>query len=251
MADKIWIQGYGTVSVAGWANPTVDGGYLNAASSLFNGTTSKVDFGANFRPAKTDPWTVSFWLKVDNVLASAFVHLIGNYNTDTSKGWVVFLRRDSLLGSNQPTINLSWGGTGSLVIEAHEFILSSNTWYHVCVLSNGGTQATSKIVINGVDRATTAYTDGLTAAAYDSNVTIGIAPNGVNPLAGKWDEQVFAASTALSVADCATLYNSGRPSTPTGVTGVTNWHRMGTDFVDQIGAINGSGTDVTASSDMP
>lgn len=230
--------------------------FTDIYSAQFNGTTSKINFGANFRPAKTDPWSLSFWFNSDAPTANAYTFIMGNHNTGSQKGIVVSIDKN---GGN-PVLEFGWVGSGLLLVAVAP-ILSSNTWYHVLISSTDGTSSGLKIYVDGTLRTNSVISNTLTAAQYDSNFQIGVPADGGSsfypPFAGKVDEVAFAIGTAWGQPEATAIYNGGTPNDISGMPGLTDWYRMGdspdtvSTFFDRVGSIDGTGTAMAIVADVP
>jgi len=155
--------------------------------------------------------SISMWIRLNSVPSSTAMVFVSRLLSGISGD----RRLNGIHINSSGSVLYAWNGTTM----TSSVTLSANQWYHICVISNGGSG--KKLYINGVERATTTNTASpsvndswyINTSAYDNSI-----------LTARVDELIVW-DRAISVGDVATLYNSGNgwrgnlslPPTNTGV----------------------------------
>lgn len=233
--------------------------YSDTKSTLFDRTLpAKVDFGqaTSFQFAASDPFSVSFWIKVTDFTVSTFEDALGNFQGADASGWGIYTR---VLAGPFNTMQFSrLGGAGhTLDVFLNTASLSSGTWYHIVFTSNGPLGTDVKGYVNAVSQALANPSNSFVTANYTTgHFKIGQFNGSTNNLGAKVDE-VSIWSKVLSAADVTALYNAGHPPDITGSANLLSWWRMGdltdstTTIVDRVGTVNGTGTNISFTTDVP
>ena len=217
-----------------------------AASSQY------VAMGNNIAFDRTDPFTLSIWIKPNTLTGAMMSKLkIGAPYTGYSLGL-------------DPTGSLRWQfinafGSNYLQLMSAPNIVTGS-WQHVAVTSNGGTAATTSLYINGVAQSISTVSDTLSASALTTDGFNISNDNNSGFFDGHLDE-ASTWNTNLTALQVAEIYNSGTPndlSTTSMALNLTHWWRLGdppdnsTTTFDQAGANNGTLTNgPTYTTDVP
>ena len=202
--------------------------FLNG-STLFNGSTSKINCGA-INPIGTGDKTISFWANITSTGGGGFGRII-----DDGKLISYFDSTKALFITNS-------GGVAAAVTSPYPF----GIWRHYTVVRSSSGSVTA--YINGSASSLGAVACGAPAAA-DSNFYIGNRTAADRAFNGKLAEvKIF--NSALTASQAQELYSTGSVS---GVSPVYSdpLDEQGTTFTDTIGGVVGTGTATTYSSDTP
>lgn len=162
---------------------------------VFNGTTSYINYPADLFKFISD-FSVSFWY---NTSSTSFQSLIDCYsNSGGKRGWAI---QNTGTAINFKTFK------DNVTYSDLNYSISTNTWYHVCLVRKSGTS--TKIYLNGTLVASDSIT---TDQNYLSNYSLigAINDGGVlyNYTSGKLDE-VYMWSKELTATEVTDLYNAG------------------------------------------
>lgn len=164
----------------------------------------------------TGVFTISFWAKIDDYTADAFMFLISNdTSSSASQGFDVAYENRSSQGSPQRlqlVVVKGTGGTTAFEIKLNSAIVD-NEWHHYLFTGNG-TSGTMKLYIDKEEQSPTVTFVGLATGNNANNLTIGglaSAPTSFNWV-GAIDE-VLIADENYSQANVDYLYQTGTPGT--------------------------------------
>lgn len=176
----------------------------NPASLLFDGVDEFITLGDNytFGPATAFSW--SFWMKANNFAAQRA--MIAKTSQDANVYGYSIQHNSSgrlFLQVRAPTTLRTHTGTT---------VLSSGTWYHICVTYAGGSNMNGfRLYINGSVEPTPASAS-LAAWTVTDPLTFGNRGNTFH-YSGNLN-QITVWNDALSSAEVTELYNSGSPGDP-------------------------------------
>jgi len=189
-----------------------------------------------------NPFSVSIWLKLDNVLG---LHVFTGNNeagTGSFEGWEMLSFGTDILFfliSSFPTDAIRIDSTGS--------VLSAGVWHHVVVTFSAAGQDESDLTmyLDGSSITHTAVANTLsTAISSSSPFAVGHRVSTFQfPYLGLIDEHSIW-STELSAAEVTEIYNGGTPANllvHSEIANLDSWYRMGDEnqfptIPDQIGS---------------
>jgi len=189
----------GTETYVSGAVSYPDGRY-NKAFSFDGSTYIACSNESQFDFERTQPFSVSYWVKTTGTAQAYVTKNSGNGTTgwqvDSGASSQIVLRLVNTATTNEISVN-----TGSAVI-------NDGNWHHVVMTYSGNSLASGvKIYIDGVSVAMTTITDNLSATILN-NQAIVVGAEGVfnRKFTGSLDDvQIW--NYALSSSDITTLYN--------------------------------------------
>ncbi|MFA6407732.1 MAG: LamG-like jellyroll fold domain-containing protein [Candidatus Paceibacterota bacterium] len=153
----------------------------------------------------TSPFSVSFWLYVNNSLASNTEYGLVNKNVtyQGSAGWGLEISTWSVAAgkfnvANYITTQTTWGNTN-----VYKNSLDVNTWYHVVGIRNS---TTTYIYVNGTLGSSKSHADG--AGNVDNAQPIVIGDNSWGPNFPGYIDDVRVYNRALSADEVGQIYKS-------------------------------------------
>ena len=230
-----WSSGYNGV----WHfNNSVTDASVSAINSVNNGTTNqtagKIGDARNFvNPNNwveltnfgnlTTGFTISGWIYPNDVTRDGQRIFVDDVNN--TGGYGFSLADEGVAGR----LRFYSRGSNPVSLDAPSFILANNTWYHVAAVADI-TGSIKKIYINGVERASAAYTNAWGTDAGNASIG-GETATGetANRFHGNLDE-IRVANRALSANWLATEYNSqNQPTTTVGVVTANDFYTVGSE----------------------
>ena len=185
----------------------------------FDGVDDYVDAGTGLGDALGDNYagslTVSLWFKADVTSASDGLFDISNFVSSTGPLTIILQGDNIKLRLN----DAAWARSVAFTDTA--------SWHHLACVYATGSEADSKMYLDGVAVGTTAGTFPSSADMDFAGLKtiIGSYYHPIYPLNGKMDEVAFFAS-ALSAAQVLTIYNGGVPADLSSLS-PDAWWRMG------------------------
>lgn len=188
----------------------------------FNGSDEFLQ--ATSVPVTGYPFSVSAWVKTSSSSAQTVWALCKSTSTTSYQELSFAASGFPRVISTNPT-----AAAGTSAVAFH-----NGNWHHLVAVFTSATSRT--LYVNNVSRATNA-----TSVTYDTGTNQMVIGRrcGSSPAEhfnGRIDE-VSVWSTALSVAQVSTLYNSGKPGDISGTTGLVNWYRNGEKNGDSAASI--------------
>jgi len=173
----------------------------------FNGTTDYVKMGNVYAFERTDPFSVSVWVK--RGVLSSNQRFFGKMKASSgNRGWVF-----QLSTSNAATVALnSTSGTNSLVVNTTNTFTDTNNWHHYAFTYDGSSGPSGvRIYVDGVQEATSASFNSLSATIVDATVPfqIGARDGADSPFGGLVDDARIY-NRVLSSTEINRLYLMGR-----------------------------------------
>ena len=221
------------------ASAPVPAGFTNTYSVLFDGVDDYMDCGTGLGDALGDNYagslTVSLWFKADVTSGNDGLFNIGTFANSYGP-----------ISIHTISDALRFRLNGSIWKRYFSFT-DTASWHHLVCVYATGSEANSKIYLDGVVQA------GSTVGAFPEPAdmdfaglptTIGGYYSSSYTFAGKIDEPAIWTS-ALSAADIGSIWNSGTPTDLTSLS-PTSWWRMGDSgtgssaVLDVAGDNNGS-----------
>lgn len=219
----------------------------NVYSVNFDGVNDYVSFGDNFDFEHNQAFSISFWVKPNNVAAQRC--MISKVSNDVNVYGYSF--QHTATGA----LYVQMRATGAL-LSPHTFTstLTAGVWQHVVLTYAGASN------INGARaylNAVVGDTPGSAALSgtwgNTNNFVAGVRGVSAFPFVGQIDE-LSVWDKALSAAEVTELYNSGQPNDLNDHSAFSNllsWWRMGDDdtyptILDNKGSINGTMTNQTS-----
>jgi len=219
----------------------------NVYSVNFDGVNDIVTFGDNFDFEHNLAFSISLWVKPNNVAAQRC--MISKVSNDAN------VHGYSLQHSATGALYLQLRATGAL-LSPHIFTstLTAGIWQHVVLTYSGSSNISgARAYINAVVGDTPA-SGALSGSWGNTNFFIAGA-RGLSgfPFVGNIDE-ISIWNKALSAAEVSELYNSGQPDDLNGHSAFANllsWWRMGDNdtyptILDNKGSVNGTMTNQTS-----
>lgn len=184
------------------------------SATEFDITIAGVFGSGDLRPERTDPWSMSFWVKRASV-GSAQTIFTTRTNDSIKKGIEL-----AFLGSNQFEVYLTVDdNTSALQAGVANMITDTTTWHHVVVTyaASAFTSADVKVYLDGVSK-TILNGDGgtpLTGTIIGAGQQrIGATNGNTQFLDALMDEITFYRGHVLSAGEVTSLYNSGTLTDP-------------------------------------
>lgn len=226
----------------------------NAYSINFDGVNDVVDFGNNYTFEVSQAFSISFWVKPNNLAATRC--LISKCSNDANV-WGYNIQHLITTGAIQVQMRTPISNT----IHAFTSSLTAGVWQHVVVTYTGGSNINGTRVYRNATVGDTPASAALAGTWTNTASFIVGARNAAFPFSGKIDE-VSVFNKALNQTEVSELYNSGQPSNLNDFSAYANlqsWWRMGDNDVyptisDQKGSVDGTMTNMTPSdivSDVP
>lgn len=226
----------------------------NSYSVNFDGVNDYVDFGNNYNFETSQAFSISFWVKPQNISAtrcmiskcSSDANVFG-YNicqTATSGAVLVQFRTALALSSHTFTTTLTAG-----------------VWQHITATFSGNQNMNGwRIYKNAVVGDTPGSSSNIGTLVNTASFIVG-ARNTALFFAGNIDE-VSVWNKSLSAAEVSEIYNTGQPADLAAHSAFANlqsWWRMGDSdtyptILDHVGSINGTMTNMLSGdieSDVP
>jgi hypothetical protein len=221
---------------------TVTPPYLNTYSTDFDGANDYVGFNAAALNAELDTvdYTVSLWVKLDQLVSTRTLFCIGNSASNTPLQGLVWVLATGVVEF------VSRNAAGTLIDAASVSpnLLTTGVWYHITCVRTG---KIGLLYINGAGVATSAAATDLGSISCNT-ATLGVAIRATTTsyLDGKIDE-VSIWNKALSTVEIQEIYNVGFPTNCIGHSAAANlihYYRMGDgdtfpDVTDNTGTNNG------------
>ena len=173
------------------AVPTTDRFGQGNSAYAFNGTSSRIEFGAPPPLGQVSSWTVTAWLKPANFSQVGLAVYVGLDNGASSDGFGFGLSAGAALHAFLPT-------AGGFVNSGQSF-LNTNEWAHVVMLRTNGTIF---FYFNGVQTPNTTTAN----VNLPSDFTIG-SQNGIRFFNGAVDD-VRIYNRALTPTEVTQVYNA-------------------------------------------
>lgn len=228
----------------------------NAYSVKFDGVNDYVTVGNNYGFEHSQAFSISFWVKPDNV--AAFRCMVSKVSNDVN------VYGYSLSHTATGALYLQMRATTALLLP-HTFTstLTAGVWQHVVLTYTGASNLNAaRVYINAVvgDTPGSAVLSGTWGNANSFNLgNRGAAAT--FPFVGNIDE-VSVYDKALSASEVTELYNGGQPGDLNNYSAYANllsWWRMGDNdiyptILDNKGSVNGTMTNQTSAdivSDVP
>lgn len=222
------------------AIPLAEGAFVNNLSTSFDGINERVNFGNNFNYDHSQAFSISMWVKPQNVSATRAL-----YSKATSDANVYGI---GLYHQSGGTILLQARAPSSL--QQHVFVtgeLTADIWHHVALTYTGGSNLNGfRLYINGVSGGTPSSAGFSNSWLSGQDALIG-ARNTSFHFSGSIDE--FSVwNTNLSQSAVEEIYNSGTPTDLTSHSAsnsLQNWYRMGENdtsptIYDNVGVVDGT-----------
>jgi hypothetical protein len=193
-----------------------------ATEYLENTTSTLLDLG------KTDPLSISFWVKWDVGEMAGDRTFMGNLNTGANYEGIEFHKT----GASDLRIYLSKVFASDRIICTWGGALTENVWQHVCVIYDGSNAGTGfTCYVNGVLKVRSINQAGPISGTMNSwgNLTVGAREDGTKKFIGYLDE-LAVYDVALTVDQVLEIYNSGAPNkldSNTSGPDLLAWYRCG------------------------
>lgn len=219
----------------------------NTKSVSFDGVNDYINFGDSFLYDRTTQFSMSFWIKPNNLSASYCIYskvstdaAVNGFNIQTTSAGKVFIQARA--GAVGPT------HTGAIS-------LTAGVWQHILVTYSGSSNMSGfKIYVNGVldTIPSSSALSGTWLAGYQA--IIGSRAGTVFYYVGNIDEVSFW-NVELTQAQVDEIYNSGSPYDLTQhsvYNQLASWFRMGDGdnyptLADSKGAVIGTMTNMLSS----
>ena len=170
---------------------------LGSHAGYFDGVDDYTLFGADSSLKPTDAFSISMWFR--NEFTGAGLLMASRANSSATTGYLLFF------GQNQLYFLTSTTGSSWTTVFTSDSTLLSNTWYHMVVTWESGSQ---KMYLDNVLQSNSGNASG--SLVYDSGeIHIGANyPDLTSDYKGQMDELIFW-NRALDAEDVAELWNSG------------------------------------------
>lgn len=205
-------------------------------------TNSEFDFDGS------SPFSISMWIKPVTAVSSTMRNMLSKLLGAAGNwaGYNIYLLNGKLsfiFLNTYPSDQAQWT-TNSTVG------LSDNTWAHVVMVYTD--KSTAAIYVDDSAQAATKTGTLSGSISVATKFTLGARPNDY-PSSLMWDgniDEISVWDKALSSGEVSTLFNGGIPTDLTGMTGLTNWYRMGDNASDDLTGTTGQITDVVGSNNL-
>lgn len=220
---------------------------LNSYSVNFDGVNDFVDFGDNYTFEHSQAFSISFWVKPNNIAATRC--LISKCSNDAN---VYGYNLQHLITTGRIQIQMRSSG-GTFPIHSFTSALTPGIWQHVVFTYSGNSNISgARCYVDSVIGDTPASSALTGTFANTASFVVG-ARNTAFPFSGNIDE-VSVWNKALSQAEVTEIYNSGQPGellNHSAIANLQSWWRMGDDdtyptILDNKGSINGTMTNMTS-----
>ena len=223
--------------------------FSNDHSGLFNGVDEYVNLGTGLNQTGSSPFSLSVWLYPTNA---------GNFisNLDSSSNFNGF----ELEFGTSTTLYfylVNNVATSAALIQTVPGSVTQNAWNHIVATYDGSRNTSGMaIYVNGTAVTTVSLQNNLVGSISSAQpVELGQRPNNTNQQAGNMTQVSFW-NIALSSAQVTALYNSGTPTTLTGLSGLVSWYQFSEDLTppdtdtgtiyDRKGSNNGTTVNTSA-----
>lgn len=210
-----WPMEEGTGTTTADRGPSAVNGTLSGSSWItgilgncvnFNGTSTSVSCGTAFRPAVTQPWSVSCWV-YDTAVNGALHYIFCNLDAAGTSGISIVVHSSNKLGC---AFNTTPGAREGLQTGT----ITANVWHFVVGTWDGSANVTS--YVDTVAATNTTVTGSPVAIVYTGTTGIGEYITGAAGFfSGKIDD-VKTYNHALTQKEVSYLYYAGRQ-------GTSNW----------------------------
>lgn len=235
--DQIWDNRTSLFSSTGFDNPN---------SLDFDGVNDYIDFGDNYDFGPAIAWSVSMWIKPQNVAAQRA--LISKASNDANVyGWTIY---HSATGQ----LIVQMRAPAQLQLATFTNALVAGAWSHVVATYSGAQNINGwRIYINGA-LDPTVPASGAVSNAWDHTTALYAGRRGTGFYYSGKMNQVSIWDKALTQTEITELYNSGAPNDLTqhsDAASILSWWFLSNagNFPteqDQIGVINGTLTNMEA-----
>ena len=218
----------------------------NSYSVNFDGVNDFVDFGNNYTFEISQAFSISFWVKPNNIAATRC--LISKCSDDAS---VIGYNIQHIVTSGRIQIQMRT----AIPASPHVFTtaLTAGVWQHIVLTYSGNSNMNGNRAYRNAVVGDTPSSSAMTGTFLNTASFIVGARNTVFPFVGNIDE-VSVWDKALSAAEVTELYNTGQPADLNDHSAFANlqsWWRMGDSdtfptILDHKGSINGTMTNSTA-----
>ena len=203
-------------------------GGVASRSFLLDGVNEFVDLGAVYGFERTDPFSISAWVKTSTTAGQAIISKMEGSTLYT--GWSLGLTASAGL---EFLLVHDWS-TNEAIAAYSSLALSDGAWHHVVACYNGSSSATGiSLYVDGVAQSKTIYRDDLTAStSTTAQCNIGRREDAGAGLQ-YWDgslAEVAVYNGVLTKTQVEALYNSGVPNDLTELDSRDNlvgWWRAG------------------------
>jgi len=184
--------------------------FINAFSILFDGVDEelRVEDDASLNFERTDPFTLSAWVKPTDLIGSQTI--VNKESNDTALKGYGFLLNTSRLRFIARNDNVT---SNRLIVETGTGIVTAGEYAHVLVTYDGSsTPAGVKLYVDAVVKTNVIVTDALTASIQNTEkLRIGRRSLGDSAYDGNIDE-VTIWDKVLTPTEIGELYNVGIPN---------------------------------------
>lgn len=182
---------------------------LSSGSVRFDGVNEYATMGDILNFERTDPFSVSFWVRCPTPPSPASVPISKMTSPSTSRGWAVYLSQD---GSVSLALYSDYSASNRLQSYALA-TLADGAWHHVVIVYDGSSIAANvKFIIDGTLRTTGVSYDTLSATIVGTaNLQLGRRDSSTPWYLNGYLDEVAVHGKALSTDEATWVYNSGLP----------------------------------------
>lgn len=227
-----------------WDNRTTlfpTGALANVYSINFDGVNDKVDFGNNYTFEHSQAFSISLWVKPNNLAATRNLF---SKASDDANVYGYNLRHNITTGA----LFLQMRTPSSLRQHTFTTALTAGVWQHVVLTYSGGSNINGARVYRNAVIGDTPASGSLSGTFSNSASFVVGARNSSFNFSGRIDE-VSVWNKALSQTEVDEIYNLGQPndlSIHTAYVDTLSWWRADDDvhptILDHKGSINGTMT---------
>lgn len=228
-----------------WDNRTTlfpTGALANVYSINFDGVNDKVDFGNNYGFEHSQAFSISMWVKPNNIAATRNLF---SKASDDANVYGYNLRHDIITGA----LFLQMRTPSTQRSHTFTTALTAGVWQHVVLTYAGGSNINGAMVYRNAVVGDTPASGSLSGTFSNSASFVVGARNSSFNFSGRIDE-VSVWNKALSQTEVDEIYNLGQPndlSIHTAYANLLSWWRMGDSdtypvILDNKGSINGTMT---------